>query len=493
MAAAAALDDYGDSQGGVGDHAVLSTIGQDRADCRVQITLFFNLGIGARYTQNTYGKDLYDTLNKATGFYEFTFEKGDLDIELGEIYKLCYTILGDQTGGNKRRNQRGGVSYHDALNSFKQLVGLPPPSKTYIEGIMELLTKSHESFGTVWSLLSGLGPSKILTSNTFKRANDVVMSRYVYPIGTHQLVHNPQYMEKILFFLQNLSAEEWALIAVAFGTGVSFLVKVYDYILLQRAEKAKAIAIEAKAVATQAAQAAQAAAEAAATQAVATQAAQAAAQDKAQFDAQVAAEVARQVATEVARQVAVEVARYAAAQEVQALEKQENAEADANLVQGAHQVAPDTNLDIGAAVVEQLVKFAEGDGSPQVAAAPSLASANAILKRQVTDIVAAADNWKVDNQNEIENKVIESRKAREIARERIDGDIDLQQGPSKRGKPDAMSPSSAGGNRTMNRRKKSRRSKTIRKKRRLGNPIKKRKQFTKKRKARNKGKRKTRR
>ena len=52
---------------------------------------------------------------------------------------------------------------------------------------------------------------------------------------------------------------------------------------------------------------------------------------------------------------------------------------------------------------------------------------------------------------------------------------------------------SFGGNRTMNRRKKSRRSKTIRKKRRLGNPIKKRKQFTKKRKARNKGKRKTRR
>lgn len=50
-----------------------------------------------------------------------------------------------------------------------------------------------------------------------------------------------------------------------------------------------------------------------------------------------------------------------------------------------------------------------------------------------------------------------------------------------------------GGNRTMNRRKKSRRSKTIRKKRRLGKSIKKRKQFTKKRKARNKGKRKTRR
>ena len=518
----ASQDYFGESPPDVAGPAVLSTLERDRATYGEQIAEFFSRGIGARDTKNTYDEGLFVKLNEATKFYGL--DKGKLNI--GEIYKECYVNLTKLTkkaghgGGNKRRNQRGGTR----LNEFLQLVGLVkvPEPATHFDRVFWFYNEAGKAFNVVYDLLhnaltplpltkptiwgqisslSGQVPNALSVAVAAARAaahtaaaratvlSDAVAALraagHVATASTRamplrvQMFWPEDRLPLVVTMIKNINPAHWPAIIAGCVTAVSFLEKMYEKLQVKLEAKRRINKVITDGII---------------------------AKDKVDSDAQ--ARLFHEMYDKFFKVYLQDMGHEIdldGSTSPKAPSEEERRRAEKIMDEALEKGFPESDNN------DYLVKQAEAEAVAQPGA-EAQPEAGAV---QRTDTLPAGNNtdlYAVEQMTpQAHNDLLERARAQRLAQEEREAATReaarLEAARLEAATREAATREAAkgthrdkrikldlgGGNRTMNRRKKSRRSKTIRKKRRLGNPIKKRKQFTKKRKARNKGKRKTRR
>ena len=408
-------------------------------------------------------------------FYELNYTFNFL-----ELYTMLYDTIDSLTKVNSGGGQRGGASPSEMLTMLKNfLTGRPTPTpETYFNNLIWFFNKAPTTFKVVYDLLhnkltkqpppqtlyqrvyelgqrvvtSGTGavahtPSQRLYQRLYTASQGLEQAAAAARVNTWQMplraqiFFPPDRLSMILIMIKNIKPEEWVVIGTVGYTAGKFLAKMYVK-LQEKIELGRADNLE-----------------------------------------------------RVKTMIATNQVDAAAQQEV--------------FLKMSIEFLNEYVEDIGS---KNVLTVTEIDTSPEAAA-----RAEQIMERVLT--LDAEDNDDVVEQKGMTaaqlEQVFDDARAARVARDGArlafkktrsfdpdpESELPLQKKLAEAVEPGQQPGAAAlgsqtgpfGGNRTMNRRKKSRRSKTIRKKRRLGKSIKKRKQFTKKRKARNKGKRKTRR
>ena len=491
----------------------------DEVGCKDAVKDFLKVGLGATDDDILERRLIKSQTVSTTKFYGIAY----VNVDFYYLRKILHETITEkfhtspQSSGDKRsRGQRGGASASEMLEMLKKVVtGRPDPTpKTYFNNLIWLSNEAGKSFNVVYDLLHKRVPPKTPTENFLGRISAFVtaaraanapahapavpapaaaalaavaratgaagaafeaartaghtatVSPYAMPLRM-QLFSPPDRLAMILIMIKNITPEEWVVIASVGYTAATFLKKMYDK-LQEKLESDRAKLEEHKQEFD--------------------------AKDKVDTDAQAAVflKISEEFLKEYVDDIWVkddlngdvtDTSREAPKKVEEIMERvftllaADDADQDNDWTteqQGEVVEMQRKRIATDAAAKAKAEAEAIPEAAAAAAAASGVAAAQAAAAQAAQVAVAAAAG----------------------------GPGPQAGGPG----PQAGGPgpqagvwagpatgTGTGGNRTMNRRKKSRRSKTIRKKRRLGKSIKKRKQFTKKRKARNKGKRKTRR